>query len=230
MRICSASIIALFLATTAGTAEITLGNFSSGLLVGWQEEIFRNKIRTSYHLVNDAGKTVLMARSKGAASGMLKKVDIDAKKSPLLRWSWKIMHTIKKEDAARKSGDDFAARIYVVFPGTFFWQTKAINYVWSARMPKGTAVKSAYTGNAFIVAVETGEDKRMTWVQEERNIYQDYLSLFGEDPPRLGAVAVMTDTDDTGDEATAWYGDISINQPVSPASPAVFPTEPAHLR
>jgi len=50
-------------------------------------------------------------------------------------------------------------------------------------------------------------------VSEERNIYEDYKRAFGEEPPQFGGVAVMTDTDDTGDEVTAWYGDITLASP-----------------
>ncbi len=46
-------------------------------------------------------------------------------------------------------------------------------------------------------------------VQGIREIDPDTpVGLIGEEPPRLGGVAIMTDTDDTKDEATAWYGDI----------------------
>jgi hypothetical protein len=36
----------------------------------------------------------------------------------------------------------------------------------------------------------------------------DYRRAFGEDPPKVGAVAIMTDTDNTGEQAVAWYGAI----------------------
>jgi hypothetical protein len=67
-----------------------------------------------------------------------------------------------------------------------------------------------YTGNSMVLAVESGPEKVGTWVHEQRNIYEDYQRAFGGEPPRVGAVAVMTDTDDTGDDVTAWYGDISL--------------------
>lgn len=44
-------------------------------------------------------------------------------------------------------------------------------------------------------------------------VYEDYKRIFGEEPPLLGGVAIMTDTDDTRDEATAWYGDIVLHAP-----------------
>ena len=43
---------------------------------------------------------------------------------------------------------------------------------------------------------------------EERNVYDDYKRAFGEEPPIVNGVAIMTDTDDTGETATAYYGDI----------------------
>src|SRR6266567_1464266 len=213
MKTCLFILLVLLTAAVALTAEIAVGRFSSGNLSGWQDETFRGKPLTSYQLVKENGRTVLMAHSRHAASGLLRKVALDSRKDPVLRWSWKVEQTLKREDVTKKSGDDFAARVYVVFPRTFFWQTRALNYVWAAKLPKNTAVPSPYTGNAIIVAVESGEEKSGSWVSEERNIYEDYKRTFGEEPPRLGAVAVMTDTDDTKDEVTAWYGDITLASP-----------------
>jgi len=75
-------------------------------------------------------------------------------------------------------------------------------------MAKGSSAPSPYTKNALIVAVESGSAKTGQWVSEERNIRDDYRKLFGEEPPDVGAVAVMTDTDDTREDITAYYGDI----------------------
>jgi len=186
--------------------EMHLGKFSNDDLTGWKDEIFKGK--TNYTLIRENGRSVLKAHSEKAASGLIMKVKLDSRDYPILAWSWKVDHTLKKEDVTRKSGDDFAARIYVVFPRTFFWQTRAINYVWAAKLPKETSVPSPYTSKAIIVAVESGDEKTGQWVSEERNYYEDYRKLFGEEPPKLGAVAIMSDTDDTGDEVTAYYGDI----------------------
>jgi len=213
MKTCLATLLILLTAATTLAAEIAVGRFSSGDLSGWRDEPFQKKAKTVYSLVTEGGRTVLKAHSRNAASGLLKKVELNPRKYPLLRWSWKVEQTLQREDVTKKSGDDFAARVYVVFPRTFFWQTRALNYAWAARLPKGSMVPSPYTGNAIIVAVESGEGKAGSWVSEERNIYEDYERAFGEEPPQLGAVAVMTDTDDTKDEVTAWYGDITLASP-----------------
>ena len=59
-----------------------------------------------------------------------------------------------------------------------------------------------------MIVVESGEAKLNRWVNEERNLYQDYKQAFGEAPPLISGVAIMTDTDNTGESATAFYGDI----------------------
>jgi len=201
--------LVLFVATVSAAAvEIQVGRFSGGDLSGWKPQIFKGKGETAYTLAKENGRTVLMARSRHAASGLVRKVNLDTKEFQLLRWSWKVEHTLKGEDVTKKSGDDYAARVYVVFPRVLFWQTRAINYIWSARMPRGSSAPSPYTANAVVVAVESGNEKAGQWATEERNIYEDYRKYFGEEPPKLGAVAVMTDTDDTGDEVTAYFGDI----------------------
>lgn len=198
-------LISLFMVSGAAASELKVGDFSAGDLTGWEEKTFKGK--TVYTLVPDNGKTVLQAQSRKAASGLVRKMSIDLKKYPVLKWSWKITAPLKGEDVTAKKGDDFAARVYVVFPRSF-WRTRAVNYVWSARMPKGSSAPSPYTGNVMILAVESGSENAGGWVSEERDVYEDYRRLFGEEPPTAGGVAVMTDTDDTGEETTAWYGDI----------------------
>jgi hypothetical protein len=68
----------------------------------------------------------------------------------------------------------------------------------------------------MMVAVEPGDEKSGTWVTEERNVYEDYRKFFEEDPPEIGAVALMTDTNNTRGETTAYYGDITLRGISSP--------------
>jgi hypothetical protein len=103
--------------------------------------------------------------------------------------------------------------VYVVFPSTFFWRTRAVNYIWANRLPRGAFLPNTFTGNAVMVAVESGDGNAGRWIDEERNLAEDYRRAFGEDPPRIGAVAIMTDTDNTGEEAVAWYGAIRFLPP-----------------
>jgi regulator of sigma D len=61
-----------------------------------------------------------------------------------------------------------------------------------------------------MIAVRSGSAQLGQWLDEKRNLLEDYWKCFGEDPPKAGAVAIMTDTDNTGEHAVAWYGPIRL--------------------
>src|SRR3990172_9508866 len=76
--------IALLIPTPPVFGEsLVLGNFSTGNLSGWKPKIFHGE--TSYSLVFEGERRVLMAHSRGAASGLYKAVDLDPRKYPVLR-------------------------------------------------------------------------------------------------------------------------------------------------
>lgn len=189
--------------------EIAVARFGSDGLSGWESKGFKGT--TDYRLVQEDGHTVLKAHAKGTASGMTKKVKFNPAVHRHLRWSWKIAGTVAGGNEETRRGDDYAARIYVIFPGRFFWQMRAINYIWANKLPKGAYTPNAFTGNAMMLAVESGSSEAGHWLNEERDILADYRAVFGENPREAGAVAIMTDTDNTGADATAWYGDITLS-------------------
>jgi hypothetical protein len=207
----TAATTAIFLISTqyVMAEELVIGNFSIEGLAGWQPKSF-NGI-TEYRLIEENNTTVVKAISLGAASGLVKQVSVDPQKYRYLSWSWKILHTIPGGDETTKAGDDYAARIYVVFSGKYFWQTKAINYIWANYLNTGASIANAYTSSAIMVAVQSGANNAGQWQFEKRDIFADYKELFGSDPGEISAIAIMTDTDDTGENATAWYGDITLS-------------------
>ena len=60
----------------------------------------------------------------------------------------------------------------------------------------------------WMVAMRGPEDDRGVWHQEKRNVREDFRRLFGKDVESIEGVAIMTDTDQTGESALAWYADI----------------------
>jgi len=196
----------LFSAAGSSPLEQVLDDYKNGLSPAWQTKSFVGK--THYTTESDDRQFYIKARSTASASGLFYKIDYDSKDQPILRWSWKIERTIAKGDERTKAGDDFAARVYVVFPSFIFWKTRTLNYIWANRLPKGEALPNAFTANAMMIAVESGNGRAGQWLSEERNIHEDFKKYFKAEPPRVGAIAIMTDTDNTGESATAWYGPI----------------------
>lgn len=210
MRIYSLITIFLLLSATPSAAGVTVevGKFSSGSLDGWDVKKYKGK--TDYAIVEIDGKKVLRSKSSGAASGLIRKMEIDLEKTPYINWSWRVENVMKGLDEHSKKGDDYPARVYIIFSGGMaVWKTRAVNYVWSNSQPVGTKWPSAYTKNNMKIAVESGEEKLGRWLIEKRNILEDFKLLFDKEPPKnLDAVAIMTDTDNSGQSATAYFGDI----------------------
>jgi hypothetical protein len=199
-------LLVLLPSVSVATDVIELGSFSRLGLSGWTEKSFKDL--TQYLIVEEGGQRVLFARSENAASGLIFETDYAPQEFPLLSWRWKISDTIRQGDSRIKAGDDYAARIYVVFPHWFFPMTKTLNYIWANQLPKNSSQLSVYTSNDMMIAVESGATKAGEWVAVQRNLIDDYRQAFGEEPPNVGAIAIMTDTDNTGETALAWYGDI----------------------
>jgi hypothetical protein len=191
--------------------KLMIGHFSSGSLEHWEAKEFKGQ--TSYKLVDLSGTKVLKAESAGSASGLFYEQRIDLHKTPVLNWRWHIENRLGNDiNEQAKSGDDYAARIYVVVSGgAAFWQTKAVNYVWSSTSSVGKVWPNAYAGvngKLMMIALRSSTDQTGTWYSEKRNILTDLKQQFGEDINHIDAVAIMTDTDDSLGKVTAYYGDI----------------------
>ena len=199
---------------------------------GWKPLSFKNIPRsTKYEVVKDGDKTVVKADSDVSASGLTKEVRINPREYPIIRWRWKINNLVQKSDATRKDGDDYPARVYVTFEydpdkvgvgkklkyktGQLLFgdiPIGAISYVWETKAPVNAIVDNAYTDFVKMIVVESGPNNVGLWVDESRNIYEDYKKAFGEEPPMINGVAIMSDTDNTKERAVAYYGDITFEK------------------
>lgn len=229
-----ALVLAVAQAAFAATdAVIEVGKFSaepegSILPTGWKPLTFKKvEKHTRYKLVRDGDLVVVKASSEASASGLVKPIKIDLKEYPIVRWRWKVENLLKKSDINRKDGDDYPARLYITFEYepdrvSFLKKAKyqagrllfgdipigALNYIWDTKAPVGTLADNAFTDFAKMIVVRSGPQGMGTWAEEQRNVYEDYKKAFDEEPSLISGVAIMTDTDNTGESATAYYGDI----------------------
>ena len=223
--------------------ELIVGDFSSlvpsrGLPENWKPMTFSNiDALTSYSLIRDDNRTVLQAHSQNAASGLIRHLRVDPRKYPCLQWSWKIDHVLEKGNVKTKAGDDYAARLYVAFAfepdQSGLWQRmrhktanmftdqelpgSALNYIWANKAAPETIVPNPYAREARMVVLQSGNARSGQWIKQERNIVKDYQRAFGRQPPEIIGIGLMTDTDNTGEETTAYYGDIIIGNGVDHA-------------
>lgn len=60
----------------------------------------------------------------------------------------------------------------------------------------------------MMVAVRSGDDRAGEWVAERRDLRAGFRRHFGIEADHVDGIAVMTDCDNHGGRATAYYGDI----------------------
>ncbi len=200
---------------------------------GWRHQTLPKVERANeFELVADQGRRVLRIRSSSSASSWVAPVGIDASRWPLLRWQWKVSHSLAGSDLRTRRGDDYAARLYVFFdlrleqlelPDRLRIRasralsgvdvpTAALCYVWGHAQPAGSTAWNPYTDRLRMVVVDSGDAHAMQWRSLERDVRRDWAEAFGGPMPSISGVAVGADTDNTGDEVEAWFGDVSFSE------------------
>ncbi len=216
----------------AGPPVVRVGYFSGEspsrtVPEGWEQIRFgENESSTSYDLVQTDSAVAVRARSSNGASGLITHRRVDLNQYPVLEWHWKVEELPDGADVTNDTTADAAARLYVTFDYDGLGlidriklallrrvaysdaPSRALNYLWTSRPGQKDVAESPYTDQIMVVPVQSGGDQTGEWVRERRNVLADYREVFGEAPPEVNGVAIMTDTDNTGDTAKAFYGDI----------------------
>jgi Protein of unknown function (DUF3047) len=238
---CTTLCISLFCVLGPSQAQaaedIPVGSFSQHASIeaaGWKPlYISERKPKTVYKLVDESGTRVLEAAADKSFSALTHVVDIDPNTHPVIHFRWKVDSFPNGSDLKKKSGDDFAARVYVLFDydtdklgfgartrlriARSIWgdavPTAALNYVWDTKYPVGTTAWNAFTDRARMIVVESGDTHKGQWVSVTRNVAQDFKAAFGGEAPgylpHIIGVAIATDADNTQSTASASYGDIT---------------------
>jgi Protein of unknown function (DUF3047) len=222
------------LAGIAHAQSLTAFSDSSGKInAAWEPFSFAKvETKTEYAVVQDPQRgAVIHATAIRGASALRQKFEKLADQVSTLKWSWKIGEIPTGSSPNQKETDDYAARIYVAFaydPTKVNTLTRAqfgfvraiygdypplaaISYIVDPMLPIGTVVDNPFTNRVKMIVVDNGQQKGV-WQSFERNIYDDYKKAFGVSPPTaIAGVIIMTDADNTGTRAEAWYGNLSLN-------------------
>lgn len=201
---------------------------------GWEPLTFGSlKTPTKYDFVDNDGTVVVRARADGAAGGLNFPVKFDIRSAPIVEFRWKIAALIDGADNRVAAKEDSPVRLVLGFDGdkaklTFKERTASalaksatgkelpyaqLIYIWSNAEPVGTVIENTHTRRVRMVVAATGAAGAGKWMTVSRNVQEDFKRAFGEDPGTMTDVGIMTDTDNTGARAEAWYGDIRFLAP-----------------
>jgi hypothetical protein len=200
-------------------------------LENWKPLYFKRvKKHSQYSTVREGENSYLKAESHASASGIVFKKEFHVFDYPKIRWRWKIRNTYEKGNVKEKSGDDYPIRIYIFFKyepekASFgkrirydiakavygeYPPDSSLNYIWANRKHEETVFVSTYADESMMIPLESGVELARTWVEEEVNIVKDYRKAFGKDPPPVASVAIMDDSDDTGESSVSYIDYIEI--------------------
>ncbi len=179
----------------------------TGVPAGWDLKEWKG--RADFEVVNLAGGKAIHLKSSSTSSALYRDVKFDIRDYPHIHWKWMVRSLPNGADVRHKSTDDQAAQVYVIFPRfPALVNSRLIGYIWDTSAPAGSVVTSTKTSNTRYIVIRSGSAGLGEWFTEKRNVYEDYKKLFGEEPPMVGRVSVMIDSDDTKSSAESYIEDI----------------------
>jgi hypothetical protein len=89
-------------------------------------------------------------------------------------------------------------------------------YIWENRATRDSVIPNLHTSRVKMIVAESGHGKLGTWQEVTRNVYEDFRRAFGEEPGPIISIGIMTDTDNTGANVHAYYGDIVFRRVAPP--------------
>ena len=224
-----ASIMTAAAQDAPGVVRFSSAKPGAALPAGWEAaKITDTKKPTEYRFVENDGHVVLEAVAVGAASGLAQRIPIDLAQFPRVEWRWKINRLIETADNSQSRTEDSPVRLIFEFEGDkkklSFGERAQLSlaegisgrespyatlmYIWANKAPVSNVIPNPRTNRVQMVVASSGSGGVGAWQSLSRNLRDDYKKAFGEDPGRLLAYGVLTDTDNTGESVQAWYGDI----------------------
>jgi hypothetical protein len=198
---------------TAWTQErIVVADFSTtvtaaGTPEGW--ELKEKTGKADFAVVTDDGVPAARFRSERTSYSIQKKVRIDLAQFPVLAWRWKVTQLPPGGDFRRTRTDDQAAQLFVAFT-----KTKAIVYIWDTTAPEGLMVDTTPAPflTVKVVVVRSGPADTGKWMCETRNVRDDYLKLYGSEPPLVSGIRLQINTQHTKTSAESYFAEVAFEK------------------
>lgn len=174
--------------------------------------------RSTFEALVLNGETVLALRTQGSYGVLTHAWQGTA--PPSLSWRWRLEQPLAAADIKTKAGDDAALKVCVMLDQPLadipFLQRSVLAlarsvsgqnlpsatlcYLWDSRYPAGTRGANPYSARVRYMVLNGVESATGQWVNQRRNIAEDFALLFGQESaalPPVTAVAVGADSDNT---------------------------------
>ena len=200
-------------------------------LENWKAMNFPKIKKHSIYSIERQGEgSYLKTESSASASAIVFNKTYNVFDYPRVKWRWKVNNVYKKGNAVEKSGDDYPIRIFIMFkydPDKATFKEKityglakliygvdppysSLNYIWESRKHDADIITNTYASQSKMILLQAGPENVGEWVEEDVDIIRDYRRAFGKDPPAIASIAIMNDSDDTGESSISYIDYIEV--------------------
>jgi len=196
----------------------------------WRPFLLPGKTFAPFEPVTWQGRQALQVRAQRSVSILRQQFSPALRAPGDLVFSWQIDALPEGADLQDSATADSPVRIVLAFDGDRArWSARThrlsefsrlligeelpyatLSYVWSHGDAPGSVLINPRTDRIRKLVVESGSAQLGRWVEYRRDVRADFVQAFGEEPGPLLAVALMTDTDNTGSSLRAWYGPLRL--------------------
>jgi hypothetical protein len=210
----SVLVSVVLLVSHVGRAEDSLivADFSSaavgnGVPAGW--ELKEKSGKADFAVVKDGDVSAVRFRSSNTSFSLQKEVQVDLKQFPVLAWKWKVAKLPVGGDFRKSKTDDQAAQLFVAFT-----KTKSIVYIWDTSAPQGLMEDTTPVPfmHVKVVVVRSGPADMGKWINESRNVYEDYKKLYGSEPPPVSGMRLQINSQHTGTSAESYFAEVAFKK------------------
>lgn len=158
---------------------------ANGQPAKWQSEGSKWRVPETQCTVKDGILTIKCDKSTGGIITDPQVVDL--KKTPVMRWRWRVISYPNKADGRKRRRDDQPVAIYI---GTDDGAVakKSIAYRWEGLTPVGYEGKAKYGGGILTVnyiVMRNQDSKAGEWITETRNVAEDFKRIYGQIPEKF---------------------------------------------
>jgi hypothetical protein len=207
--------IALAAAPAASPAQSPVGeDFEHGVPQGWATEGLgpqpdKGRLEDAQ---DPGGNHFLRISTDGSFYSFGIDTPFDPEQYPILTWRWRVDRMPQRADISTRSGDDAAARLFVVFRDAADPAIKRkLEYVWDTTHAVGSIIPDPYSPDTTkAIVLESGSAKLGKWVPEKVNLVSDYQRAFATRPGRVKTIAFASNSEETHSATEADFDDLQI--------------------
>jgi len=194
----------------------------------WQPFVLPGKRATHYKRASKEGRLAWHARAEASASMLRRRIPPRTVDGVVAEFGWWVPRTIDQADLSKAESADSPVRVAFAFGGDHarlpartrmqFQMAEMLTgeeppyatlmYVWDNHAPVESVLTSRRSDRVRKLVLECGPGQLGRWRAYRRRLAADYQRAFAEEPGPLLAIALMTDADNTGSSAEAWYSEV----------------------